>query len=658
MMAKRPDDRFQSAAEVDRALQQWKSTSQSKAVVLLSAVEQEEGDAAPTVAAARKTPSSPGKGGTRGARESGATPVVKKSPSAASEWETAAGGVRRRPAQHSGASGLTIAVVVGVVLAGVAAVGGAIVWLSQEKSKPAATAEKDSSRESKPKGPVHKPDPFEDVMNEKRHEQDAPASRPKSETANSPQPKPVPLAQAPPPGAPVNPSPSRVAPGPAPTAQPEPRPNPQPQPQPQPPAQTQPQPQPVQPQALPPAPLLPEVPASVSNARDPWKEESQAAQAGKPAVARPVGPLAGLRPAALPAVDDVEPVSLGKVSAEAADSLGVKMLNAGGDAPKFVLRRNDDSGGKEGWIIAAASPGAEKDASAAVDVARLWLDERELKFQWLKSADDKADCLRNCGVLIAAGGVKRFLPFLLPVEKTAQLVDLDRGTVTVKFEPKRSSLPDAAAMHLRVVGLDGSQFPQHQLKLEAAAGKKPEQSDGDKPEAATDATPIPVKGKADILFTEANLSAYGLRISFDVKGRAAVVSVSVIHKASSGRDRSSHESAYVPFKPREAVAARKKVKIEQAEYSDLAFNARDPKTKKAAQDQLKAADEKLDQINALDQAMKRASNLQFRVCTEVSGDGETQQVDLFRIAPEEPQGSAAADEAASNLRRLCANLRP
>ena len=79
--------------------------------------------------------------------------------------------------------------------------------------------------------------------------------------------------------------------------------------------------------------------------------------------------------------------------------------------------------------------------------------------------------LRNCGVLIAGGGETRFLPFSLPVEKAAQLVDLDKGTV--KIDLKRSSLPDAAAIHLQIVGLDDKQFPEHELKVEAAAaGKK------------------------------------------------------------------------------------------------------------------------------------------------------------------------------------------
>ena len=344
------------------------------------------------------------------------------------------------------------------------------------------------------------------------------------------------------------------------------------------------------------------------------------------------------------------------MTAEAADSLGMKVLNPGGDAAKFVLRQSDDQGRKENWIIAAAPPEAEKDAPA-VDVARLWLDEKELKFQWLKSADAEADGLRNCGVLIAAGGAKRFLPFSLPVEKEAQLVDLDKGTV--KIELKRSSLPDVAAMHLRIVGLDNTQFPQHKLKLEAPAGRKPERANKPAAEAANaDATPIPAKGKADILFTEPNLAAYGLRVSFNVKGRMASVSVSVIHKASPGRARASHESSYVPFRHGELITIRRSIKAEQAQYGNIAFNARDGNAKKAAQDQLKALDEKVDKINALEQAMKRASNLQFHIYTEVGGDGETQQVDLFRIAPEEPRGSAAADEAASNLRRVSANLRP
>ncbi len=639
MMAKRPEERFQLAAEISRALQQWKSASQSKAVVVLPAVEQESGKAA--AAAAKKPSSSPGKPRAPGARQSGETPAVKKSPSDAAETTTAkpAGGVRFQPRQWLAAGGWKIALVAGAALAGSLVVGATIMMLSGEKSKTTAATELNSPRDGNKKGVGRKPDPIAEWAERAQQEQKAPApatksEEPKSESPKTPPSKPSPSPPAALPAAKITPPQPKVAQAPPQKVEPK--------PQPQPPVQAAPVPPPQPPPAPPPA-------------------------------AKPVDVLAGLRPAALPAVAAGKSVSLGTVALPPAGSLGMNVLNgegAGRDTPKFVLRQSGDPAGKESWIIAIASSGAEKDASAAADVARLWLEAKELKFGWLKSADAKADSLRNCGVLIAVGGASRFLPFSLPVEKAAQMVDLDKGTVKVNL--KRSSLPDAAAIRLQVLGLDGGQFPAHQLKVEAAAaGRKPNKG---APEAASpDTTPIPAKGKADVLFLDPTLSNYGLRISFDVKGRAASVSVSVIHKAAnvstlapathkaaalSARPRAPHESPYVPFRHGEMIATKRQIKAAQAQWFNVAANSKDAKAKKAAQDQLILLDEQENQINAIYQAVKKASDLQFRIYTEVGGEGQTQKVDLFRIAPEGAQKPAAAEAAPSNLRRELVNLRP
>ena len=69
-------------------------------------------------------------------------------------------------------------------------------------------------------------------------------------------------------------------------------------------------------------------------------------------------------------------------------------------------------------------------------------------------------------------------------------------------------------------------------------------------------------------------------------------------------------------------------------------------------------DDQIDEMNALYQAVKKASDIRFRIYTEVGGEGETRQVDLFRIVPEGSRWPAAAGEAPSNLCRALANFRP
>ena len=229
--------------------------------------------------------------------------------------------------------------------------------------------------------------------------------------------------------------------------------------------------------------------------------------------------------------------------------------------------------------------------------------------------------------------------------------------------------------------MDGKQFPEHELKVEAAAaGKKPERSNKGSSEAASpDTTPIPAKGKADILFLDPNLAADGLRIAFDVKGRMASVSVSVIHKTAPpvsasatrksgppGRSRllreqprAPREPSYVPFRPREMIVKKGQLKAGSGQCSNLLFsNIKDDKAKQGCRCNSRRSTTRSMEMNALYQAVKKASDIRFRIYTEVGGEGETRQVDLFRIVPEGSRWPAAAGEAPSNLCLALANFRP
>ena len=117
------------------------------------------------------------------------------------------------------------------------------------------------------------------------------------------------------------------------------------------------------------------------------------------------------------------PVSFGAVHLAAGDALGLKLLSSDHGStviPKFALRQKAEAGRKENWLVAAAPPGSADDVAAGVDVARIWLEEGGLKFQWLKAAADaRADYLRACGLLLAVGGDSRFLPLNVAHEETS-----------------------------------------------------------------------------------------------------------------------------------------------------------------------------------------------------------------------------------------------
>ena len=140
------------------------------------------------------------------------------------------------------------------------------------------------------------------------------------------------------------------------------------------------------------------------------------------------------------------PVSLGKVHLEPDATLEVKLV--GGDVvcksnPCFTLT------GKEGaaagpWVVQAV----KNEGGAGVDVAEISLNpQQELAFRWLKGANGRAACLRNCGLDLSAGGETRFLP-LRPVVNVEPLSLSENGKSEVSLKAEAS--PDPAAVRLEI----------------------------------------------------------------------------------------------------------------------------------------------------------------------------------------------------------------
>ena len=190
-------------------------------------------------------------------------------------------------------------------------------------------------------------------------------------------------------------------------------------------------------------------------------------------------PLQDLKAADLPSIESGgptgTPLSLGAVQLGNGDTLSLKLLNierAGEKNPKFVLAQKEDAGRKANWVVAAEPTGASGNSSPT-DVARIWLEPDGLKFQWLKGAGDanaRAEYLRNCGLLAAVGSETRFLPLSVAKEMPELVADIDNRAMKTEF--KSTSLPDSASLRLQLIGLDDKTFPKCEFKLLDSAGQK------------------------------------------------------------------------------------------------------------------------------------------------------------------------------------------
>ena len=561
MMAKRPEDRYQSAAEVSRALQQWTPPqADSKAVVPLQAAEVEEkaagepGDfasdswwdeiantplrkgparksgpmravkaaAAAGKTAAKDTGKNGGKiggkiGGKNGGKNGGKiVTAVKAEPAAAGRPAVGWLGTRRRKL-------LALAAGLGLLVAvAAAAVGGTLLFLQSSLSKSIAS--------------VH-------VV--------APGTPPAKETPKAP------------PGYPDIPSPANPG---SKSGGPNGAPGDLKPPDPSKAVKVD---NPVQNAAVPAGP--PKTPPPAVPPVAPAAPPKPVATTPPPA---PVGPqhnehaLQELKSIDLPPIeaggDAGMPVSFGPVHLGAADTLSLKILNterAGVMNPKFVARPKEGAGPKDNWVVGAEAAGAADD-SAATEVARIWLDPDGLKFQWLKgAADARADFLRNCGLLAAVGEQTAFLPMTLPQEKAELIADIDKGMVKTEF--KSNTLPDPAALRLQLVGLTDTTFPKCDFKvIDPSAPKVSGKGEAGIP-------PIPNKAMGELHFIDPDLSGSGLRIRFDAKGHSASVEVTVIYRPPPPPTGShnKHADQYKAFKPKEAAGLKQSLQMSRCSTS-------------------------------------------------------------------------------------------
>ncbi len=401
MMAKQPEDRYQTAAEVSQALLNCKKTAPSQKRSLPRAKPLEEPDnsdifnieideASHSVSGVSKNGSQKGNSGKALSSLSGKSKAVVLASDKKAWWAPLVASRQRIAALAAGA----------VLLLLVLTIVGAAWWRqAQLKSLRAPIARVRT-------GPVMQP------QHPRSTEPEPPPPPPKNEPPKQEPPKQEPPKQEPPKQEPPKQEPPKQEP-----------------PKQEPPKQEPPKPNPEPPKKVDPL-------AAISGAIDlpPLSEE------GKPSPAD-------------------SPVALGKIPPQQAASLAITLV--GGDN---ILRGNRnfrlerDTNNTNAWMIRCSSE-AKGEAAKTVDVAKLSLDQDVLNFRWLPvETEIPVGVLGNCGLLLNLGDSNRFVPLHKAQAVDAILLDWDNRGYRTKL-PLLKNLPETDALRLQVTGFSGT-FPK------------------------------------------------------------------------------------------------------------------------------------------------------------------------------------------------------
>ena len=151
-------------------------------------------------------------------------------------------------------------------------------------------------------------------------------------------------------------------------------------------------------------------------------------------------------------------VSLGKLEVDpkrlTVELLGGKVVAKGN--PKFDLQKDD--GPTPGWSVEMTESGKDP-----VKIARIGLEQGQLEFQWDDEAKTKATLLRYCGLQVSCDQKTHFVALSTPKTVPPLPIDLNTGYAKLTLS-KDSPLPDSSVLRLEVLPLDKS-MPKHEFKV-------------------------------------------------------------------------------------------------------------------------------------------------------------------------------------------------
>ena len=292
-------------------------------------------------------------------------------------------------------------------------------------------------------------------------------------------------------------------------------------------------------------------------------------------------------------------VALGTLQSEP-NAVCIVELKGGKDAVpgNRHLTLDRDQGGNV-WLIRLDADDEQGTDGQRTDLARLWLEEQTLKFQWLSGAGRaRGNCLRNCGLLVGVDQQSRWLPLSPPKAVDPLVLDLDGGVARISL-PTAEWMPKIGTLRLQITGLEGP-FPQHALKP----------ADG-----------ISENGRVEVLFSGEKLPSVRLQVGLIGRGRAASVEVTALYQLA---DRVQRQ-----FKAKEAVRLSGEFYVLQNRWQSTLdkLSEQDPRRPDAKRqvELLKEALEQLKTLGDLYQQIHKKGKIHFRVFRAV----DDRQVDLF-----------------------------
>lgn len=155
-----------------------------------------------------------------------------------------------------------------------------------------------------------------------------------------------------------------------------------------------------------------------------------------------------------PVENDTNPVELGPIQLTDADLFLIDL--AGGEhaykgKTTFALRGAKKGVAERSWeIVVGDTPESQ------LLVAKLWVENSKLMFQWTKQAEDEfaANYLRNCMLSMRTGVAAHTLALRKPVEVEPIVLDLTKGGS--QFDAKFEAIPDRDSIVIEVTKLDGN----------------------------------------------------------------------------------------------------------------------------------------------------------------------------------------------------------
>lgn len=171
---------------------------------------------------------------------------------------------------------------------------------------------------------------------------------------------------------------------------------------------------------------------------------------------------------------DVLSVTLGKVRLAPDDVLslelvgGTEVFRAG---RRFVIDR-DFGLDTDAWLIAWESDARGPTAAERREIARIAMQDGELRFRWLKdAADTPAGYLRNCGLIVSAGDSSSFLQLCKPMTVDPVAFDFTRRSNKPVYH--RDDMPEAGVLRLQILGFS-PEYPKAKMEPGDTAGARKE----------------------------------------------------------------------------------------------------------------------------------------------------------------------------------------